>query len=305
MYFQKFIKAVGTGPKGNKDLSLDEINELFEKILNQELSQAQIAAFLIAFRVKLETNEELKGVLKALQNSTNYQKVDNSLLLGYSFDGVTNNPYLFPLYEDILSNFYKKNSDIRRLNLVVCVDEIQPATKGVTTKDIALNLDKGQYLHIFDRIEFLPKLSALTKLRNELCLRTAFNTVEKLVNVSQSEFALTSVFHKPYVAKYLDIFENSFKDLTIIRGSQGSVEVFKDSKYWQKVDGKIEEFSFCLKDFGVSYKSEFENISLNECLNLIKEPTKELLDLAKFNVALLLLFSKRVKSLDEAWQRLN
>jgi hypothetical protein len=34
-------------------------------------------------------------------------------------------------------------------------------------------------------------------------------------------------------------------------------------------------------------------------------PDEEIIKLSKFNIALYLLFSKRVNSLDEAWQRLN
>ena len=70
-------------------------------------------------------------------------------------------------------------------------------------------------------------------------------------------------------------------------------------------EGSIIEENFSLKDFGINYSREFENISLEESLNIVKNPDDEILKLAKFNVALYLLFAKRVSSLDEAWQRLN
>ncbi|WP_418185023.1 glycosyl transferase [Aliarcobacter vitoriensis] len=305
MEFKKFIKAVGTGPKGNKDLTLEETQRVIEMILNRDLSDAQIGAFLIAWRTRLETNEELKGCINTLDSFIHKKEIKDSMVLGYNFNGRTNNPYLFPFFENILSDFYKKNSDIRRLNLVISGDFLQPAKDGVTTKDIFTNIDKGQFVHYFDRIEYLRELSNLTKLRKELVMRTAFNTVEKLLNPSLSEYAITGVVHKPYVAKYLDIFKDRYKDITVIRGVEGDVEVFKDSKYWQKVDDEIKEFSFSLKDFGIDYKKEYENISLQECLNIVKQPDENILKLAKFNIALYLLFSKRVSSLDEAWQRLN
>ena len=56
MNFKTFIKAVGTGPKGNRDLSFEESFEAVSQILKQEATQAQMGAFLIAWRVKLETN---------------------------------------------------------------------------------------------------------------------------------------------------------------------------------------------------------------------------------------------------------
>lgn len=136
-------------------------------------------------------------------------------------------------------------------------------------------------------------------------LRTAFNTVEKLLNPSLSEYGVCGAFHKPYVSKYLEMFKDDFKSITVIRGNEGDIEVFKDSKFWQKKDGEIKEYDFCLKDYGVSYSKVFENITLEENLNILRNYDDEILNLAKFNVALYLLFASRVDSLDEAWQRLN
>ena len=71
------------------------------------------------------------------------------------------------------------------------------------------------------------------------------------------------------------------------------------------VNENIIEESFSLKDYGIFYDKEFQNISLEESLNIVKNPDENILKLAKFNVALYLLFANRVSSLDEAWQRLN
>ena len=305
MNFKKYIKAVGTGPKGNKDLSIEETADAIEQILLNKVTPAQVGAFLIGWRTKLESNDELKGCILALRKFMKFQKVEDSIELGYSFDGRCDNPFLFPLFGKILEEFYLKNSDVRKLNLVISGDFLQPAKVGLTTKEIFANIDASQYVHFFDRVEYLEELSNMTTLRHELGLRTAFNTVEKLLNPSQSEYGVTTAFHKPYVQKYLDIFAPYFKEVVVVKASEGSPEVFKDGKYWKMVDGNIIEESFSLKDYGIVYDKEFENISLEEALNIVKNPDKEILKLAKFNVALYLLFSKRVASLDEAWQRLN
>ena len=83
MNFKTFIKAVGTGPKGNRDLSFEESFEAVSQILKQEPTQAQMGAFLIAWRVKLETNEEFKGAIKALNSFaclTSKKKYTNNLI---------------------------------------------------------------------------------------------------------------------------------------------------------------------------------------------------------------------------------
>ena len=262
MNFKKYIKAVATGPKGNKDLTIDETADAIEQILLNKVTPAQIGAFLIGWRTKLETNEELSGSIEALRKFMKFEKVEDSMELGYSFDGRCENPFLFPLFEKILEDFYVKNSDVRRLNLVISGDFLQPAKIGLITKDIFTNIDVGQYLHFFDRLEYLKELSDLTFLRHELGLRTAFNTVEKLLNPALSEYGVTTAFHKPYVQKYLDIFAPYFKEVVVVKGSEGSPEVFKDGKFWKMIDKNIVEESFSLKDYGIIYDREFENISL-------------------------------------------
>lgn len=305
MSFKKYIKAVGTGPKGNRELLEEEIIDAIKLILNREVTDAQIGAFLVAWRTKFETIGELKATIKALKSFMKFKKVEDSLELGYSFDGRVKNPFLFPLYENILKEFYENNPDIKRLNLVISGDLVQPAKNGLTTKEVFETLEKCEYLHFFDRKEYLSKLSDLTTLRHELGLRTAFNTVEKLLNPAQSEYGVTTAFHKPYVQKYLDIFKNDFDEVIVVKASEGSPEVFKDGKYWKKKDEEIVETPFSLKDFGIVYNEEFENISLEEALNIVKNPNEEIIKLAKFNIALYLVFTNRVTSLEEAWKRLN
>ena len=305
MSFKKYIKAVGTGPKGNRELEESEVIDAIESILENRVTQAQIGAFLIGWRTKLETDGELTAAVKALKKYMKFSKVENSLELGYSFDGRVNNPFLFPLYEEILKDFHEKNKDITPLYLVISGDLVQPAKNGLTTKEIFDSLDSGQYVHYFDRVEYLKELSALTPLRHELGLRTVFNTVEKLLNPGLSEYGVTTAFHKPYVKKYLTMFKEYYKEVLVVKAAEGSPEVFGNGKYWKEVDGEITEVSFSLNDFGITYDKTYEDISLEEALEIVKNPSDEVLKLAKFNIALYLVFASRVDTLEDGWKRLN
>jgi anthranilate phosphoribosyltransferase len=305
MSFKKYIKAVGTGPKGNRELEEIEVIDAMESILENRVTQSQIGAFLIGWRTKLETDGELTAAVKALKKYMKFSKVENSLELGYSFDGRVNNPFLFPLYENILKEFHEKNTDITPLNLVISGDLVQPAKNGLTTKEIFDSLDSGQYVHYFDRVEYLKELSALTPLRHELGLRTVFNTVEKLLNPGLSEYGVTTAFHKPYVKKYLTMFKEYYKEVLVVKAAEGSPEVFGNGKYWKEVDGEITEVSFSLNDFGITYDKAYDDISLEEALEIVKKPSDEILKLAKFNIALYLVFASRVDTLEDAWKRLN
>ena len=101
------------------------------------------------------------------------------------------------------------------------------------------------------------------------------------------------------------MFKDYYKTILVVKASEGSPEVFKDGKYWKKVNGEIIEVPFSLKDFGITYDKTYENISLQEALEIVKNPSEEILKLAKFNIALYLVFANRVKTLEEAWERLN
>ena len=305
MSFKKYIKAVGTGPKGNRELAEFEVIDAMEAILENIVTQAQIGAFLIGWRTKLETDGELTAAVKALKKYMKFSKIENSLELGYSFDGRANNPFLFPLYEEILKDFHEKNKDITPLHLVISGDLVQPAKNGLTTKEIFDLLDVGQYVHYFDRVEYLKELSLLTPLRHELGLRTVFNTVEKLLNPGLSEYGVTTAFHKPYVKKYLTMFKEYYKEVLVVKAAEGSPEVFGNGKYWKEVNGEITEVSFSLSDFGITYDKTYEDISLEEALEIVKNPSDEVLKLAKFNIALYLVFASRVDTLEDAWKRLN
>ena len=305
MSFKKYIKAVGTGPKGNRELEQNEMDDAITSILERSVTDAQIGAFLVAWRTRFETNAELKTTVKALKKKMKFSKVEESIELGYSFDGRCKNPFLFPLYDGILCNFFEKNKDIKPLNLIISGDYLQPAKNGITSKEVFANINAGKYVHFYDRSEYLKELSDLTELRHELGLRTAFNTVEKLLNPAQSQYGVTTAFHKPYVSKYLEIYGDDFEKIVVVKASEGSPEVFKNGKYWEQINGEIEEIPFKLDDYGLEYDLEFDNITLDEALNIVKNPSEEIIKLAKFNIALYLVFANRFDTLQEAWNRLK
>ncbi len=116
MDFFKYIHAVGTSVKSNKDLTFDEAKDMMKQMLNKEAYNEQIAAFLLGWRLKPESIEEFKGALSAFDEEITKKEIKNSLELGYPFDGKRKNPYIFPLTAKYLKKF--------DLNLVICGDKL-------------------------------------------------------------------------------------------------------------------------------------------------------------------------------------
>ncbi len=297
MDFFKYIHAVGTGPKGNRDLSFEESVDMMEQILNQSIPSEQTAAFLLGWRLKPETTTEFRGAVEACDKMIKTTTVKNSIELGYPFDGKAKNPYIFPLVAKVL-----EQSD---LNIVVIGDELTPAKGGLTIKDIATKIELNKNAHYFDRKDFFPKMSNLTDLRMKLGLRSGFNTIEKLPRVANSEYAITGVFHKPYVKKYVEIYANRYKKFALIQGNEGTPELFSKGRLWISKDGEIEEFIVNPQHYGINYKKSWETISLGDSIEQINNPSDEYLKLAKLNAAVYLFVADKALSIDEAFEKLS
>ncbi len=297
MDFNKYIHAVGTGPKGNRDLSFEEAQDMMQQILDKSIYTEQIAAFLLGWRLKPETIEEFRGAIAACDGCIQSTTVENSIELGYPFDGKAKNPYIFPLVGKVLEQ--------SKLNLIIIGDEQQPAKGGITTKDICSQIELNNNIHYFDRKEFFKELHQLTDVRVKLGLRTGFNTIEKLPRVANSEYAITGVFHKPYVKKYVDIFSDRYKRFALIQGNEGTPELFSKGRLWIAKEGTLEEFIIDPEYYGIHYKKSWEKITKEESLAQLKDPSDEYLKLATLNAAIYLFVTGNATNIDEAYEMLN
>lgn len=297
MSFYTYIHAVGTGKKINRDLTLEESKDMMDQMLSRKAFDEQISAFLLGWRLKPESTSEFMGAIEACEPYIKHKKIDNSIEIGYPFDGKVKNPYLVSLIAKEFKDFY--------LNIVVVGDDVTSQKDGTTIKDISSYIKNEENIYYFDRKEFFKEMSDLTSIRQKLGLRTGLNTIEKLCNVAYSDFGVTGVFHKPYVQKYVDIFADKYKRLAIIKGNEGTPEIFNKSRMWICEDKNIEEIIIDPARYGIKYERSQERITPQESLNLIQNPSDELLKLAMLNAAILLFVTDKAKDIDEAYEMIN
>ncbi len=297
MDFFKYIHAVGTGVKGNRDLSFEESKDMMQQMLNQTISKEQSAGFLLGWRLKPETTIEFAGVLSGCDDFIKKTTIKNSIELGYPYDGKVKNPYIFPLVSKILEDL--------NINLIVSGDKLAPAKGGITTKEICNNIELSSNTHYFDRADFFTQMSNLTEIRMNLGLRSGINTIEKLTGVANSEFAITGIFHKPYLKKYIEIFANRYKRFAILQGNEGTPELFSKGRLWMANGDDVDEFIIDPKRYNINYQKSWQEITLDESIAQIKNPSQEYLKLAKLNGAIWLFVTNQAKDIDQAWEILN
>ncbi len=294
--FLPYLKTVGTGPKRNRDLTKDEMKVVMRAFLNKEVVPEQAAAFLLGWRVKGESLDEFAASIEVFDEFITQEPLENSIEFGYPYDGKVKNPYLITLTAHYLKKF--------DLSLSLHGDLLQPAKGGITLKEVCENIPLPDNTHYYDRAIYFKELHAFSDIRAKLGLRSSFNTIEKLLNITQSDTAIIGAFHKPFVEKYIALFKDRYKKLIIIRGNEGTPEIFSKCTITIVENDNVEEIKVDPKDYGINYKKSTERISLRESLELINSPSNEMLKLAKFNAATLLFLTNKSTSIEEIYSTL-
>lgn len=294
--FLPYLKCVGTGPKRNRDLSKEEMKVVMSAFLKKEVLPEQIAAFILGWRVKGESIDEFAAAIEVFDQLVKHAPLENSVEFGYPYDGKVKNPYIFPL---TAANLVNKN-----INFSLHGGLLQPAKNGTTLKEICDSLTLPSNVYYYDRQEYFPELYEFSEVREKLGLRSSFNTIEKLLNITKSETAIIGAFHKPFVDKYIQLFKDRYKKLVIIKGNEGTPEIFSKCTMSIVENNSITEMKVDPKDFGINYKKFIHRISLEESLEQINNPSDEFLKLAKLNAAVIMFLTNKSKSIEEAYESL-
>ena len=294
--FLPYLKCVGTGPKRNRDLTKEEMKIVMRAFLNKEVVPEQAAAFLLGWRVKGESLEEFAASIEVFDEFIKQSPLENSVEFGYPYDGKVKNPYILPLTAKYLKAY--------NLNLSLHGGLLQPAKNGTTLKEICDNTVLPDHVHYYDRSEYFPELYEFSRIREKLGLRSSFNTIEKLLNITQSDTAIIGAFHKPFVEKYIKLFKDRYKKLVIIKGNEGTPEIFSKCAITIVENDEVTEMKVDPKDYGIDYKKSTERISLETSLQQLENPSDEFVKLAKLNAAVILFLTNKTESIEEIYQTL-
>src|SRR3972149_6370444 len=88
--FREILRIVGRGRKLQRDLTREEAAEAMRLLLGDEISDAQIGAFLVTMRVKEETAEEIAGFVQAAREQLSpflAPRVEGLVDLALPYDG--------------------------------------------------------------------------------------------------------------------------------------------------------------------------------------------------------------------------
>ncbi|NHN32058.1 anthranilate phosphoribosyltransferase [Paenibacillus agricola] len=232
------LKEVGRGKRGARDLTYEEALRAAELIVTGSATQAQIGAFLVAERIKMESTDELRAFIDALRTKSQLYPVQGSFDCAGPYDGRTRTfvatlPTAFVLTACGLPATLHGSKNM-------------PPKWGITLTDIleALKVPAAEssyeaLIAAAERTGFLfvptetwcPPLGKLRELRKELGLRTVFNTAEKLLRFSNPSYMAIGVFHGTVFEKITNLLiELGINNGIVVQGMEGSEDLGVDKR---------------------------------------------------------------------------
>ncbi len=231
------IQRIATGPELSKDLSQEEAHNAMRLVLENRADPVQAAVFLIALRMKRETDEENLGILDALLEKTVTVTADVDELIDVAdpYDGYARclpaSPFLpallaacgVPAVTHGVESMGPKYGVTHRqvLRAAGVPVDLTPQQAAARLADPATG---WSYL---DQSRFCPELYGLGGLRRLIVKRPVLTTAETLlgpVRGRRRTCLLTGYVHKPYARVYAMLARHAgFDSALLVRGIEGGV----------------------------------------------------------------------------------
>ena len=250
---RSIIQRIATGPEMSKDITRDEARRGMRLVLDGAVDPVQAAVFLIALRMKRETDDENLGLLDAVLETTEavtapadeiadlsdpYNGFNRSLPVSAFLPAVLAACGLPAVSHGVESVGPKYGATHHRVLAAAGAPVV------LTPREVCARLaDPGVGWAYCDQSVFNPKLHALTELRSLIVKRPALTTVEVMagpVRGRRRTHVVTGYVHKLYPQVYARLARCAgFDSALIVRGVEGGIvpPLRQGAKVWAYHDG--------------------------------------------------------------------
>jgi anthranilate phosphoribosyltransferase len=229
MNFANYIKEIGRGLNGARDLSITDAEQLYAAMLDGGVPELELGAIVLALRVKTESVSELIGFYNAVCARLHRLEAPAGKprpLVIPSYNGTRKQPNLMPLVALLLERFgvpvlmhgtldgggrSASAYVLRELGVLPC------ATLGQAQQA----LDAGHAVFVPTAV-LSPGLAGLLALRSRLGLRNSAHTIAKLIDpFGGAGLRLAAVTHPDYLLKLREFFLATGESALVMRGTEG------------------------------------------------------------------------------------
>jgi len=250
--FAPFVRILGKGKKGSRSLTEDEAYSAMAMILNDEVEDVQLGAFLMLLRVKEESAEELSGFVKAVKAHVTTPEGLHVDLDWSSYAGKRRHLPWFLFSILLLAQAKYKvfihgvsGHTANRIYTENILSELGfPPAKSWTEVSGQVSEHGFSYLSLAN---ISPRLAEMINMRHLLGLRSPVHSLSRLINPLEADTVLQGIFHPPYS----DLHQKAgsllnYPTLAVIKGEGGEIERNPDNsmtvKYTSAGEMNIEEW---------------------------------------------------------------
>ena len=243
------------------DLTFAEMRELMQRVMGGQLTHAQIAAVLVALRMKGETVSEIAAAAAVMRELSGRVSVKNTGHLvdtcGTGGDGAQtfNISTASALVAAAAGAHVAKHGGRSVSSTCGSADVLEKLGVNV-------NLTPEQVAQCVDSIGvgfmFAPNHHSAMKhaapVRRELGVRTLFNLLGPLTNPAGAQNQLLGVFHQSLTAKLAQVLgELGSRHVLVVHGADGMDEISISAGTYiaELKDGKVSEYTVHPGDFGL------------------------------------------------------
>lgn len=245
----RYIKEIGRGVNGARALPREDAQALFDAMLAGRVSDVELGAVLMAYRIKGEAPHELAGMLEAAHAHCEPLPgpPDRQVVVIPSYNGARKQPNLVPLLALLLARegipvlvhgSREFNGRVTSMTLFAALGIPLCGTTAQASARLRDGTDHGP-LAVLPVDVLSPGLSQLLDRRTVIGLRNSSHTVAKMLQPvgehSPAEgLRLYSYTHPEYRETLTDYFSHEPANVLLARGTEG--EVVADARRNSRID---------------------------------------------------------------------
>jgi anthranilate phosphoribosyltransferase len=241
------------------DLSISEASWAMNKVMLGEVTEAQLAGFLVALRAKGETVDEIVGFRDAILDHALPIRVDPFVLdiVGTGGDrfGTVNVSTMASIvaaasgvpvlkHGNKAASSLSGSSDVMR-SLGIDID-IEPERVAEVLLETGISFAFAAKFH--------PGFKNAAAVRSELGVPTVFNFLGPLCNPARAEASAVGVAHLDRVPLIVGVFQTRGATALVFRGDDGLDELTTTghSHIWEVSRGSVKEHDLDPRDLGIA-----------------------------------------------------
>jgi anthranilate phosphoribosyltransferase len=229
MNFQQYIKEIGRGAEGARDLPLDDARLLYAAMLDGGVPDLELGAIILGLRVKGESLDEMLGFLAATDERTDHLDMPHGRVRPVvlpTYNGGRKEANLTPLLALLLQRFgvpvlvHGLLEGFGRVTSALIFRELGVMPLSSVTQTQAVLEEKG--LAFVPLTALCPGIHNLLALRSRMGVRNSAHSLVKLINPFRGDAVLVAAAtHPDFIELMRDMLLARDQRGLLLRGTEG------------------------------------------------------------------------------------